>query len=123
MFKEIDELSLLVWLSRGSKDKLIELMCRYTGCEPEVYTDRKLVDLMERAIIDISRRYHIKNLMYEYIDAKNRWQNYAFLFPNKYTYNEIDVVSSAILSITLKNFDEEDKVRIEELKKEYMEEK
>lgn len=121
MFKEIDELSLLIWLSRGSKDKLIELMCRYTGCEPEVYTDKKLVQLMERAIIDISRKYHIKNLMFEYFDAKNRWQDYAFLFPNKYTYSEIDVVSSVILSIIPKYFDEEDNAKIEELKKEYME--
>ena len=117
----MQELSLLTWLSRGSKYKLIELMCKYTGCEPEVYTDKKLVQLMERAIVDISRKYHIPNLMYEYIDAKNRCQDYAFLFPGKYTYSEIDVVSSAILSITTKYFDEEDLNTIERLKKEYME--
>lgn len=117
----MQELSLLVWLSRGSKNKLIELMCKYTGNEPERYTDKKLVELMERAIVDISRKYHIPNLMYEYIDAKNRWQDYAFLFPNKYTYSEIDVVSAAILAITTKYFDEEDLNTIEKLKKEYME--
>lgn len=118
----MQELSLLVLLSRGSKDKLIKLMCKYTGCEPEVYTDKELIRLMESAIVDISGKYHIKNLMFEYFDAKNKWQSYASMFPNRYTYNELDVVSCVILFIKIKDFDEEDKVRIEELKKKYLEE-
>lgn len=117
----MEELSLLVWLSRGSKKKLIELMCKYTGCESEVYTDEVIVRLMENAITDISRKYHIKDLMFNYFDTKRRWQDYASFFPNKYTYSEIDVVSAVILSITSKNFDEEDMNKIEELKKEYLE--
>lgn len=119
----MEELSLLVWLSRGSKDKLIKLMCKYTGCEPEVYDDKEIIKLMELAIIDISRKYHIKNLMFEYFDAKDKWQSYASVFPNKYTYNEINVVSSVILSIKIKTFEEEDLNTINELKKEYLEDK
>ena len=115
----MDKLSLLVWLSRGSKDKLIELMCNYSGCDREVYTDRQLIRLMENAIFDISRKYHIKGLMYSYFEAKNRWQDYALLFPNKYTYSEIDTLASVILSITKSTFDEEDWNTIEELKKYY----
>ena len=119
----MEELSLLVWLSRGSKDKLIKLMCKYTGCDKEVYDDKEIIQLMELTIIDISRKYHIKNLMFEYFEAKNRWQDRASLFPSKYTYSEIDVLSSVILSITKKVLDEEDWNTIEELKKEYLEDK
>lgn len=118
----MEELSLLVWLSRGSRNKLIELMCKYTDCEPEVYTDEVVIRLMENAITDISREYYIKNLMFEYFDAKKRWQDYASFFPDKYTYSEIDVVGSVILSITPKIFDEEDLHTLSKLKKEYLEE-
>ena len=117
----MDELSLLVWLSRGSKEKLIELLCKYTGCKAEVYTDAELINILENAIADISRKYHIKGLMYSYFSAKNRWKDCATLFPKKYTYSELDPLSAVILSITKKVFDEEDWNTIETLKKEYLE--
>ena len=117
----MEELSLLVWLSRGSKETLIKLMCEYTGCDKEVYNDKQVIRLMENAIIDISRKYHIKGLVYSYFEAKNRWQDYAFFFPKKYTYSEIDALSSVIFSITKNVFDEEDWNTIERLRKEYLE--
>ena len=124
MFKEIDELSLLVWLSRGSKNKLIELMCKYTGCEPDVYTNDEIISLFERALIDISRKYYIKGLLNEYFTARREWKTYASIYPNKYTEidAEIDALGTALFSVYPKVFDEEDKLRIEELRKEYVEE-
>ncbi len=125
MFKEIDELSLLTWLSRGNKDKLIELMCKYTGCEPDVYTNNEIISLFERALIDISRKYHIKHLLFEYFSSRHNWKTYALFYSNKYTEvdAEIDALGTALFSIYPKVFDEEDLNRIKELKKEYLEEK
>ena len=118
----MDKLSLLVWLSRGSKIKLVYLMSKYTGCEPEVYTEKELIRLYEKAIIDISSKYHIKNLMYIYFDAKNRWQNYASMFPNRHTYSDLDALSAVILSILPATFDDEDLTKLKELKEKYLEE-
>ena len=121
---ELQELSLLTWLSRGNKDKLIELMCKYTGCEPDVYTNDEIISLFERALIDISRKYYIKGLLNEYFTARHEWKTYASIYPNKYTEidAEIDALGTALFSVYPKVFDEEDKLRIEELRKEYMEE-
>lgn len=120
----MEELSLLVWLSRGNKKKLIELMCKYTGCEPEVYSDAHIIGLFKTALIDISRKYHIKSLLHEYFSAKHLWENHALFYPQKYTNidAEIDALGSTILSIKPKTFDEEDSIKIKELKKEYLEE-
>lgn len=119
----MEELSLLVWLSRGSKKTLIKLMCKYTGLEPEVYTNNEIISLYEHALIDISRKYHLKSLLFEYFGARRNWKNYAFFYPKKYTEvdAEIDALGSAIFSIMPKVFDEEDWNTIEELKKEYLE--
>ena len=121
---ELQELSLLTWLSRGNKDNLIELMCKYTGCEPDVYTNDEIISLFERALIDISRKYYIKGLLNEYFTARREWKTYASIYPNKYTEidAEIDALGTALFSVYPKVFDQEDKLRIEELRKEYMEE-
>lgn len=121
----MEELSLLVWLSRGNKNKLIELMCKYSGCDKEVYTDDQVIDLFEHALIDISRKYHLKSLLYEYFSARHTWKTYAFFYPNKYTEveGEISALGSAIFSIVPKVFDEEDLNTIKELRKEYLEDK
>ena len=120
----MDELSLLVWLSRGNKNKLIELMCKYSGCDKEVYTDIQVIGLFGQALIDLSRKYHLKNLLYEYFSAKHTWEECAFFHPNKYTENDIEInaLGSTLLSIRPKIFDEEDYNTIEKLKKEYLEE-
>lgn len=119
----MDELSLLVWLSRGNKEKLIKLMSSYTGCEEEVYTDNILISLMENAISDFNRKHHIKNLMFNYFEAKHRWQNYAEIFSKDYTYSEIDTLKSVLTSISKNVFDEEDIKILDELRKLYLEEK
>ena len=66
----MEELSLLVWLGCSNKKKLIELLCKYTGCEPEVYTDSQLIRLLEDTLIDISRKYHLKNMLYIYFAVR-----------------------------------------------------
>lgn len=119
----MDELSLLVWLSRGYKKKLIKLMSSYTGCEEEVYTDNILISIMENAISDFNRKYHIKNLMFNYFEVKHRWQNYADTFPKNYTYSEFEPLSSVITLIPKSVFDEEDIKILDELRKLYLEEK
>lgn len=117
----MDELSLLVWLSRGNKEQLIKLMSSYTGCEEEVYTDNILIRIMENAISNLNGKYHIRNLMCSYFDAKHRWQNYAEFFPKEYTYSEVETLGSVILSIPKKVFDEEDTETLNELRKLYAE--
>lgn len=118
----MEELSLLVWLSRGSKDKLIKLMCKYTGCEPEVYTNEQVIRLFEQALIDISRKYHIKNLLFEYFHTRHTWKIYASIHPKNYTEvdAEIDALGSAIFLIRPKVFDEEDSSVIKQLTNEYL---
>lgn len=116
----MDEISLLVWLSRGNKKKLIKLMSSYTGCEEDVYTDNILISIMENAISDFSRKYHIKSLMFNYFEAKRRWQSYAEVYP-KTTYSELDTLGSVIVSIPKKVFDEEDTKTLNELRKLYVE--
>lgn len=120
----MEELSLLVWLSRGNKKKLVELMCKYTGCEPEDYPDVEIIRLFEQTLINISRKYYLKSLLYEYFSARHRWKDYAFLYPKIYTETdaEIDALGAAIFSVQPKIFDEEDSNKIKELKKEYLEE-
>ena len=122
MFHEVDELSLLVWLSRGNKKTLIKLMCEYTGCKPEVYTNSEIIHLFELALSDISRKYHIKILVYEYFHARSNWKAYTFFYPKNYTEAdaEIDALGSAIFSIKPKVFDEKDSNTIKELKKDYL---
>lgn len=122
---DMSELSLLVWLSGGNKKTLIELMCKYTDCEPEVYTNATIISLFEQALIDISRKYHLKNLLFEYFSSRRAWKNYAFFYPNKYTEvdAEIDALGTALFSIRLKVFDEQDLNTIKKLKKEYLEDK
>lgn len=117
----MDELSLLVWLSRGSKNKLIKLLTKYADCEGFSYSDSVLIKYMENAICDFNRNYHIKNLMFNYFDAKHRLQNYADLFPKKCTYSEIDALGSVIFLIPKKVFDEEDTKKLNELRKLYCE--
>ena len=122
MFKEVEELSLLVWLSRGSKKTLIKLMCEYTGCEPEVYTDDQVISLFEHALIDISRKYHIKSLLYEYFSNRHNRSDFTLFYPNKYTEVdvEIDSLGTTIFSIMPSVFDEKDFARIKQLTNNYL---
>lgn len=120
----MEELSLLVWLSRGNKKKLIELMCKYTGCRPDIYSDDQVIRLLEDTLVDISRKYHIKNIWYIYFATRRVQKDLIFFYPKRgnETTAEINALGAAIASITPKVFDEEDLNKVKELKKEYLEE-
>lgn len=122
MNDEIEELSLLVWLSRGSKKTLIKLMREYTGCETETYTDNQIINLFEHALIDISRKYHIKSLLYEYFHNRHDRSDWASFYPSKLTETEIelDSLGTTIFSIMPGVFDEKDFARIKQLANDYL---
>lgn len=117
----MDRLTLLVWLTtHNCGRKLEEVLSDFTGCDKGVYTEQVLIGIEEKALTDISSKYHIKGLFYEYFAAKKRWKDYAFFFPKKYTYSELDALEGALLSIRyIDVFDDEDKKIIEELKLQY----
>lgn len=116
----IDEISLLVWLNRVNRKKLVETLCKYTGCDKEVYTPKIIRELEEKALSDISRKYFMPWLFFEYFSARREWQNYAML--SNTTYNDSTALESALLSIKPSVFDEYDIARIKELKEEYFKE-
>ena len=122
MNDEIEELSLLVWLSHGSKKTLIKLMCEYTGSEAETYTDNQIINLFEHALIDISRKYHIKSLLYEYFYNRHDRSDWAFFYPGRLTEAEIelDSLGTTIFSIMPSVFDEKDFARIKQLANDYL---
>ena len=118
---EIDEISLLVWLSRGHKAKLVKALSKWTGCKEECYTDTHLIELMRKAIADISRKYHLRGLFFKYFDALKTWQTYA-TFYNK-PFDESIVLGSTLSSIKPSDFDEEDQKTLLDLKQYYVEDK
>ena len=121
MFNKIDEISLLVYLfSRSNKKGFKKVLSKYSGCSEEVYTERELINLCQKAIIQISRKYHIPGLFYEYFDSKTRWETYSKLYNEP--YSELDTLGNTLFGISPKIFDEEDKTRIKELKEKYIEE-
>lgn len=117
---EIGELSLLVYASRGSRKDLIKLICNYTRCKEEDYTEYELVRLLQKAIQDISRKYHIKDLFYNYCDKRNSETIYCEIYDKKYL--ESKTLLSTLFLIMPDTFDEEDITKIRALRKEYMEE-
>lgn len=115
---EIEELSLLVYASRGNRKDLIKGMCKYTGCKEEDYTEYELVSLLQKTIQDISRKYHIKDLFYNYCDVRNREINYCEMYNNKYL--ESKTLLSTLFLIMPDTFDKEDITKIKALRKEYI---
>lgn len=117
-FNKIDEISLLVFVFKGKN--LVKALCKYTGCDSEVYTKDELISLYQKAIQDISRQYHIPGLFYYYFDAKRRHQTYAFLHKEITAEDvELDALISTLYNIELSYFSEEDLNRMKELRKEY----
>lgn len=116
-FNKIDEISLLVFVFKG-KD-LVKALCKYTGCDPDVYTKSELISLYQKAIQDISRQYHIPGLFYHYFDAKRRHQDWAF-FHKETTVEDIELEALiSTLYIELSYFSKEDLDRMKELRQEY----
>ena len=117
---EIDEISLLVYLNRLNKKVLKKTLSKYTGCDEEVYNDYELTRLAEKAISDITRKYHIRGLWFEYFDIRKRNTIYANLHYEN--YSELDALLSTLFNISPQIFDDEDKNKLQELKREYIEE-
>jgi len=117
---EIDEISLLVYLNRINKKDLVKTLCKYTGCHEDDYTNFEITRLLEKAISDITRKYHVRGLWFDYFDIR-RHNMVSAKFDNK-EYDEIDTLQSTLFHISPKVFDDEDRKRLKELKKEYMEE-
>ena len=117
---EIDEISLLVYLNRINRKDLIKTLCNYTGCHEDDYPKSEIIRLLEKAISDITRKYHIRGLWFDYFDIRRR-NIVSARFDNR-EYDEIETLQSTLFNILPKMFDEEDRKRLEELKKEYMEE-
>lgn len=117
---EIDEISLLVYLNRINRKDLVKTLCKYTGCHEGDYPESELIRLLEKAISDITRKYHIRGLWFNYFEVKRR--NMVLANFNNDNYNEINTLQSTLFYISPDVFDDEDKKRLEELKKEYLEE-
>jgi len=113
--KTLDELSLLVWLTKGRKYELIPTLCNYTGCTEEDYSDSVLIRIVEDALSDISRKYHLPGIMWSYFDARRTHKNYSEVF-NK-PYDESAVLVAPFLHIPTYTFDMEDLKKLNELKK------
>ena len=120
MFK-IDEISLLVFVFKTRNLGTIKkILCKYTGCAEEVYTEKVILEIYEKAIIDISRKYHVPGLFYYYFFAKHREERYnAITKIEKRSNVELEAIVGALMNISLDVFDEEDKNRVKELIKEY----
>lgn len=121
MFNEIDEISLLVFVFKTRKiEDIRKILCKYTGCSAEVYTERIILEIYEKAISDISRKYHIPGLFYYYFFAKQREEMYNAITPVEKRSNvELEAIAGALMEIRLDVFDEEDKNKMKELRKEY----
>ena len=115
---KIGELSLLVYAARGSKKDLIKGMCNYTGCNESDYTEYELVKLLQHTIQEISRKYHIKNLFYNYCNMRNMEMSYCQLYDKQ--YKESDVLLGTLLDIKPDVFEEDEYKQIKELRKEYI---
>ena len=117
---EIDEISLLVYLNRINKKDLVKTLCKYTGCNEDDYPKSEIARLLEKAISDITRKYHIRGLWFDYFDIRRR--NMVSANFHNSEYDEISTLQSTLFYIQPSVFDDEDRKRLEELKKEYMEE-
>lgn len=117
---EIDEISLLIYLNRINRKELVKTLCKYTGCHEDDYSTYEITRLLEKAISDITRKYHIRGLWLEYFNIRRR-NMVSAKFNNK-EYDEISTLQSILFYIQPNVFDEEDIKRLKELKKEYLEE-
>jgi len=121
MFEKIDEISLLVFVfKRLDIENIRKILCKYTGCSAEVYTENVILEIYEKAISDISRKYHVPSLFYYYFFAKHREEMYnAISKPEKRSNSELEAIIGALMEISLSVFDEKDIDKMKELRKEY----
>ena len=117
-FNKIDTISLLMWIASRRNTPTTKILSRYSGCDEKIYTEAKITKLYQKAISDISRKYHLPGLFFNYFDTLNQYKYMNEMFKSHYT--EIDVLEGVIFGITRSNFDDEDKKRIDELLEKYV---
>lgn len=120
MYNKVNELSLLIYLIACNHVSLPKVMAKWNGyTDEEYYKDEKVqIELYEQALSDISSVYHIPFLFFKYFEAK-KTQKILEIF-GKYKYSEIDVLKSPLFWITKDTWSDEDKERLKQLRKEYI---
>lgn len=112
---KVEELSLLIYVAIINGKKLPEVMNKWSGCEPEVYTEQVQINLCQTALSDISKEYHIPSLLYHYFEAQRISK---FLQDS----SELTSLESVFRWIPVKIWSDEDKERLKAIKKEYIDE-
>ena len=114
---KVSDLSLVIYLSVVNCQDLPKVMVKWNGyCKEEDYNEKIQIELYQDALIDITRKYHIPNLLYPYFESK-RIASYGDFSENK---KEINALKSPFHYILKKTWDEEDYERLVKLKKEYI---
>lgn len=109
----VSELSLLIYLSIMNYKDLGQVLSEYTGCEKETYTEKLLIELVQDALADISRYYHIPTLLTNYFRIKREYE--LLDLP------ELSILIAAMHWIPVMVWSEKDTERAKKLKKEYIE--
>lgn len=59
--------------SESLKDRVIKYMCSYSGCEPYVYTDERILNLLEQTFADLCGSAKCPmSIVKEYFDLRHR---------------------------------------------------
>lgn len=117
IWNQIDRISLLMWiLSRRGDTK--KILSRFSGSDEKILTEDTIIKLYQKAISDISRKYHLPGLFFQYFYTLNQYKEMNEMFNTHYT--EIDVLEGVLFGIERTTFDDEDKVKIEDLLEKYV---
>lgn len=109
---EVCEISLLIYLININRKDLGQVLSEYTGCEKEIYTESLLIGMLQDAIADISRHYHIPTLIGNYFNFKYEAKIWKA--------SELIVLQETLKRIPVKIWSKEDTETIRKLKKEYI---
>lgn len=119
---QTEELSLLVYSATINNKSLPKVMSKWTGCPEEEYTDSLQVSLYQTTIIDITRGYHIPNLMYQYFESKRITSFCDWSDDWSENKKELEALKGALRWIPVKMWSDEDRDMLIKLKKEYIDE-
>ena len=119
----VGDLSLLVYLTTINHVSLPKVMVKYNGyTDEEYYKNEKIqIELYERALCDINTVYHIPILLSKYFESKKSQRMFK-LFDKKYKCSEIICLKSPLFWIEYDIWSDEDKQRLKELRKKYIDE-
>lgn len=113
MKQEVSELTLLIYISIINHKDLGQVLSEYTGCEREIYTEKVLTELVQSALADISRCYHIPTLLTNYFRIQKEYELLGF--------SELGKLQTTMHWIPIKVWSKEDTEIIKRLRKEYIE--